>query len=147
MEHTEPQHEIIFSALLAVKGLVQGKSFQSAAQRLGEWRLQLERRLDTEGRLVPIFISRTGDPRGLVTRLKREHDELMHDLDCASNAITRWNENEALSALEQLTCDYRAHLATEAEMLHPALDDFAPDDFDWDALHHQLLNADSPHSN
>lgn len=142
MGSNDSQHEVAASALRAVRALVQNKSFRSAALRLGEWRRHLERRLDTEGRLVPIFVSRTGDPRGLAFRLKEEQERLLADVNAVSVALARCDSVEALLALDCMSGDYESHLVTEAEMMHPALDDFALDDFDWDGLHYLLPNAD-----
>ncbi len=123
-----------------VKRLVQFGGFQSAAQRLGELRLHLEQHLDTEGRLVPLFIQRTGDPGGLAGRLRKEHDGIPERLDAVCDAVTHWDSLPALTALEALEDALDAHFSTEAALLHPALDDLVSDDVDWSALHYRLCH-------
>lgn len=133
----------IEKTLADVRFLVMGRSFQSAAKRMGELRWHLEQHLDAEGRLVPLFISRTGDPGAVAMRLRREHDKIPRRLEAVCSAITQWDSSKALYELDQLALALDAHQQTEGELLHPALDDLVPDDLDWEALHFQLLGSET----
>jgi hypothetical protein len=121
-----------------VKVLVQAGCFQSAAKRLGELRLHLEQRLETEGRLVPIFVRRTGDARGLEERLGRDRGELLRSLQAVQCGISQWALPTALSEIGRLGELLAGHLVMEEE-LRPALTDLVPEDGDWQALGHLLL--------
>jgi hypothetical protein len=125
--------------LADVRFLVMGRCFQSAAKRMGELRRRLEAHLDTEGRLMPIFINRTGDPALLALRLRKEHDKIPRRVEAASGAITQWDSSRALYELDRLSEALEAHHETEDELLHPALDDLVPDDLDWESLRYQLI--------
>jgi len=134
------QEELAIEKTLAdVRFLVMGRSFQSAAKRMGELRRHLEAHLDTEGRLVPIFINRTGDPGLLALRLHKEHEKIPRRIESACNAITQWDSSRALYELERLSEALSAHHETEDELLHPVLDDLVPDDLDWESLRFQLI--------
>ena len=135
------QEELAIEKTLAdVRFLVMARCFQSAAKRMGELRRHLEAHLDTEGRLVPIFINRTGDPGLLALRLRKEHDKIPRRLEAATSAITRWESSKALFELDRLAEALDAHHETEDELLHPALDDLMSDDLDWESLRFQLLS-------
>lgn len=127
------------ATLAAVRSLVKDGGFQSAAKRLGELRLEVERRLDTEGRLVPLFIERTGDPGDLAHRLRDAHDEVRRRLSAAANAVTAWDAPQALRALDVLAAALTAHRALEADLLRsPAMKDLVSGTIDWERLRFQL---------
>lgn len=137
------QEELSIDKTLAdVRFLVMAKCFQSAAKRMGELRHHLEHHLDTEGRLVPIYINRTGDPGALALRLRKEHEKVPSRLDAVCSAITQWDSSKALYELDRLATVLEAHHETEDELLHPALDDLVTDELDWEALRFQLLSAE-----
>ena len=141
---TQPisQEERVIEKLLAdVRFLVTARSFQSAAKKMGELRRHLEAHLETEGRLVPIFVDRTGDPGLVALRLRREHEKIPRRLEAACNAITQWDSSRALYELDCLAAALSAHRETEDELLHPALDDLVPADLDWESLRFQLFHA------
>ncbi|MFZ5438504.1 MAG: HPP family protein [Myxococcota bacterium] len=127
--------------LAAVRELVRDGGFQSAARRLGEFRKTLEQQLDTEGRLVPIFIDRTGDPRGVAQRLRDAHQQIARRLDAAAAAISRWEAERAFAALDALAEALRVHRATEADLLRsPAMEDLISRRVDWERLRFQLTH-------
>lgn len=126
-----------------VRSLAQRHCFQSAAKRLGELRIELEQRLDTEGRLVPIFVSRTGDQAGLALRLQKDHNDIRTQFDMVAAAITHWEISAVLRAVDDLAELLRAHHLREGDF-RPALDDLLPEDGDWEALRHRLLNSSRP---
>ena len=123
-----------------VRWLVKHQCFKSAAKRVGELRIELEQRLDTEGRIVPIYISRTGDSASLALRLQQNHSEVRRLLDEVAGAIGHWEIAEALGAIDRIAELLSVHQALQ-DGFHPALDDLVPRDGDWEALRHRLLNS------
>ncbi len=106
---------------------------------MGHLRLHLERHLDTHGRLVPIFVNRTGDPVDLSARLRAAQQKILQCFADAHGAITHWDGSRGLTELRRLAALLEALLEAEDELIHPVLEDLVPRDLDWDALHFQVL--------
>lgn len=129
------EHQQLARILEDVAVLTERASYVQSAQRFGELRRMVERHITAEERVVlPLFIERTGGSADIVAQLRNEHIRILHLIDGVGSAISGWDRTGFGNAVIELREALRAHDATEALVLHPALNDVIATAMDWRCL-------------
>jgi hypothetical protein len=108
---------------------------------MGELRRHLELELETEKRLLHLFNARTKEQSPVAEAIQVNHLAIESHLNEACARLCESKKDSALEALSSLEKVFRNHQTAAAALLHPALDDLAKDDPDYEILAARLDHA------
>jgi hypothetical protein len=141
----DDEHRRLDHILADVEYLAERRSFQTAGKRFGELRRAVERHLhEEEDVLFPAFMLRTGDPRGLLPDILRQHTEVLESLEGVGAALSCGDYGAFCAELLRLAHRLRAHEADEERLLHPTMDSLLHSDEEWRSLVQAIRSRGAP---
>ena len=138
------QYDELNRILGDVEVLAERRSFMPAALRFGEFRIELERHLSDEERvLLPQFVQHGGDSQ-TVERIVATRTDIVLSVNRVGAALSQSEYAGFCASMTALDRALDAHRHDEETIIHPALEHLLKNDTDWDEMRAKAHFAESP---